>query len=292
MAEEQEDFSLDEFMNDESGDPNNEDEVVQGESGSEHEGEQELNPTESKAIELGWKNKDEWEGEPDDWNSASRFLKFRDLTESNKSLRSQIDKIENNFNSRIENLQQFHEQTIQAKLAELKSQRDTAASEADMDVYNSANKAIDEIESKQIKQPANDKPIQPQDVMKAIVDLPVTQKFIEDNQWIKGNGAKGVYGQKVLIDWVTENASNPNAIIEDGLKLVSDSVAREFGEKRKPTGSAMADKGKNVQSMSKKSALSMKQLTSEEAEIWRTMGKSWKSQEEFLQTVADSRKGV
>ena len=113
--------------------------------------------SEEKALGMGWKGKDDWEGDPDDWTNAKRFLQTRDIIESNKSLRANQDRMQSEFSNRINNLQKFHEQNVNSQISALKTKRDNAASDADMDTYNQANKYIDELEKSDVSRETNKK---------------------------------------------------------------------------------------------------------------------------------------
>lgn len=249
-----------------------------------------VSDAEKKATGLGWRPKDEWKGDEDDWTGAKRFLQTREIIESNKHLRSDIDKMNHEFDNRIQNLQKFHQQNLNTQIQSLKDKRDSAAQDADMETYHAANKQLDDLQTQPA--PLNDNNDQQQFVTN-IVNHPVTQSFINENPWIKEQGAKGVYGQKIFADWVTQNTNNPNAILEEGLKLVKESVNREFPQNNpnREANQSMGDKGGGARKTTPKNRLSMSDLSREENNIWHAMGSTWKNQEDFLIAVADARKG-
>lgn len=236
---------------------------------------------EINAEAKGWVSKEEFKGDPDDWNSAKRFLRTRDIVEDNKALRAKTDRMESDFNRRIENLQKLHDQQLEIKTSDLKDKRDLAASEADMEAYDKANKDLDALETK---------PIQPtkQQVLEGVVNHPATQQFLVENPWIKIQDEKGSYGQKVLSQWIESNYNNPNAMIEHGLAHTKREVDLKFAAQNK---NSMSDSSTGRRRASKNHGLSMENLSVEEKNIWDTMGKTWKNQKDFLQSVADMRKG-
>ena len=251
----------------------------------------EVPDAEKKASGMGWRPKDEWKGDEDDWSSAKRFLQTREIIESNKHLRSDIDKMNFDFDSRIQNLQKFHQQNLNSQIQSLKDKRDSAAADADMETYQAANEQLDVLQ----KQPA---PVNvdnnQQQFVANIVNHPVTQSFIQENPWINENGAKGTFGKKIFADWVNQNANNPNAILEQGLSLVKESVNREFPQinPNRETNQSMGEKGGGARRSVSRNKLTMNDLTRVENNIWHAMGNTWKSEKEFLQAVADDRKGA
>lgn len=243
---------------------------------------------EVKALNLGWKPRDEWEGDPDDWTSAKRFNQTRDIIDSNKSLRANQDRLEHNFNERLENTNKLNKQIMEAKVVELKSKRDSAAAEADMPTYNEANKQLEDLEAPEKPAAA---PNNQANYAKAVYDHPVTQQFITDNPWIKGDGAKAVYGQKIFADYLANSPAN--GTIEEGLQLVKTSVNREFPQKNanRESRKTLGERGRGPGKVASRNSLTMDDLTREEKNIYDEMGSQWKDQKEFLQAVADLREG-
>lgn len=252
--------------------------------------EPEFSESELQARSLGWKPKDEFGGDPDDWNTHRGFLKNRELIESSKALRANQDRMESEFNRRLDGVNKIHEQSLNLKIEELKNTRDSAAEEADMDTYHAANKQLEELN----KPTVEDQPqMSPQDLMVAVVNQPVTQTFINENQWIKGDGPKAVYGQKVFADWIAANSNNTTAMIEDGLNLVKQSVNNAFPQTNPNLNNAqqMSERGQGSRKTPQRNSLTIADLTPAERGIWRSMGNTWKDEADFLQSVADTRKG-
>lgn len=276
---------LNEEMNLDPQDFENTEEVIESND------EPQMSPTEQKARELGWKPLEEFQGHPDDWATPGMFLKTRELVETNKSLRSEVDSMKHDFSKRIDGLQKFHEASLEAQRQALIAKRDQAASEADMDAYKQANDQLDALDAKD--QPQQTQQLPTDQLMKQVVSHPVTQQFISENPWIREQSAKGVYGQKVFADWLESNINNPNAVLEDGLKFVKDSVNKEFPQMNpnRNTNMQMGDRGNGPRRIQTKNTLTMNDLTAEERGIWNSMGDSWEDQADFLQAVADSRKG-
>jgi len=243
---------------------------------------------EQKALDMGWRPKEEWKGPDDEWTNPKDYVKFGEVMQANRNLHSKIDHMQQQFDDRIKNLQTFHQQSLNAQIDKLKAERDHAASEADMESYKRANDQIDKLMDSPRAQPQQ--PNQ-QDMMNNIVNHPTTQDFIIKNPWIQGQSAKAVYGQKIFSDWLQTNMNNPNAILEDGLKTVLESVNREFPQKNPNRSNAqnMAERGNGPIKSSQKQTLTMDKLTQEEMLIWHEMGDRWESQEDFLQAVIDSR---
>lgn len=284
-------------QNIDNNDPNNNDGVIVDNSVNNQnpddnfDDEPQVSQSDQDASQLGWQPKEEWEGDPDEWTSSKRFLQTREIIESNKSLRANQDRMEHDFNKRLDGVKQFHDQQLKSKIEELKNKRDSAAEDGEMDVYKETNKQLDELEKSDVSRETPQQPVDQQSYANAVYQHPVTQKFVAENEWIKGNGAKAVYGQKVFADYLKNNSAN--GTIEEGLNLVKESVNREFPNHNpnRETNNQMGDRGNGPRKQAPRNRLTMDDLTREEQGIWNSMGSTYKDKEEFLQVVADSRKG-
>ena len=244
---------------------------------------------EQKALDMGWRPKEEWKGDESEWTNAKDYVKFGEVMQANRNLHSKIDHMQNKFDERLKNLQTFHEQNLKAQVDKLKAERDHAASEADMETYQRANEQIDKLLEAEPNKPQIKDPTA---VVNNIISHPTTQDFIKKNPWIEGNSAKAVYGQKVFSDWLQQNIDNPDAHLEDGLRQISESVSREFPKTNpnRDNVQTMAERKGGPKKAATQIGLTMDELNAEELRIWQTMGSTWKNQEAFLQTVIDSRK--
>ncbi len=253
--------------------------------------EPQISQSDQDASQLGWQPKDQWEGDPDEWTSSKRFLQTREIIESNKTLRANQDRMEHDFNKRLDGVKQFHDQQLKSKIEDLKNKRDSAAEDGEMETYKEANKQLDELENQEVSRETPQQPVNQQEYAKAVYEHPVTQKFVNENDWIRGNSPKAVYAQKVFADYLTNNSAN--GTIEEGLNLVTESVNREFPQNNpnRQTNNQMGDRGNGPRKQAQRNRLTMDDLTREETGIWNAMGSTYKDQAEFLQAVADSRKG-
>jgi len=251
-----------------------------------------LSDAEQRAMQMGWQPKDKWDGDPDDWTSAKRFIQTGEVIQANKVLHSKVDRMQNEFENRIQNLQTLHENKIKLEMEALKAKRDQAANDADIDTYNAVNKEIDNIEQTvqkpEISAPQNAQP----DLMQKIVETPVVQQFVDENPWIREQGAKGVFGQKIFTDWIQSNMNNPNAVLEDGLKAVQEAVTKEFPQHNpnRKISQSMGTRSNGPKKSAQNHRLTMKDLSHQEKLIWNSMGGGWKDEKDFLQAVADDRK--
>lgn len=245
------------------------------------------------AVSGGWKDKEAWVeggGDEEDWTSHKRFNQTKSIIDDNKSLRAKTDRMEHDFDQRINGLQKFHEQTLNRQIENLKKTRDDAAEEADMPAYKQANEDLEVLEKKSVQPPpqADDQ----QAFVQRVVDAPETQAFIAENPWIKEGGPKGVHGLQVFTQWLETNKNNPQALLHEGLAMSKQSAEAKFpatNENRNKVVN-MGERQNKLKAPNRKHGVTMDTLSSDERGIWDSTGSAWKDQAEFLQSVADSRK--
>lgn len=93
--------------------------------------EQEFNEVEQRAVEMGWRPKDEWEGDPAKWRSAELFVELQPFYEKIESLSKQNKNHKKQMEQVAKDMMVIKDQAYQKALAELRSERQTALEEGD-----------------------------------------------------------------------------------------------------------------------------------------------------------------
>lgn len=143
---------------------------------------------EQRAIEGGWKPKDQWEGPEDEWKPAKAFLEFGEL--KNKLQESEKDK--KKLNKMVQLMKDHHLQVRQAAyedaLKTLREERKAALASEDFAKAESLRDQIDDLRDRKV----NERPL-PADVEKNIQEQvqepdPEFFKFVDRNPWYKPGG--------------------------------------------------------------------------------------------------------
>jgi hypothetical protein len=226
---------------------------------------------EEKASHSGWKPFDDYVasgGDPAKWKTADAFNVYGELI-------STMRKREKEFDQRLQGVQQLSQAQLAAQRIELMEKRDQAIEDGNKAAVHALDKQIGSLNA----------PAQP---IQSSTELEV---WNQKNEWIyddtpKANHAKAVFGRAV--------ASGKH--ISEAIELVEAEVQKHFAPKQPAQKVTIpeAERGKGSAGFGKRSsALSMSDLTAEEAIAWKHMPHAWNNdQNKFLQSVADMRKGA
>ncbi len=139
-----------------------------------------LTPAEDRAMKMGWRPQDEWDGDPDDWVDAKEFIgrqKLYDrISDSNKELKQ--------LKSAMEEFKKHHERVKQSEyeraLQELRAEKKQILESGSADDLIAIDDKIDEAKEKlrEAKQAPKQPEIDPQAQR-------VLEQWMESNQWYR-----------------------------------------------------------------------------------------------------------
>lgn len=164
------------------------------------------------AKERGWRPKDEYAGDPDQWRDAETFVAFgldrnRDLSRDVKTLRETTDRM---ARTQADIIQQNIDKVRQEERARWESKHRIAVEEGDA---SSAFEAVEKIA--ELAQPA---PRHPE-------TDPTVQSFISENAWFNADPA----AQAVAVT-VCDAAARRGASVAEQLKEAREAVHKRFPE--------------------------------------------------------------
>lgn len=221
----------------------------------------ELTPIEQKALEMGWRPKDQFEGEEDDFIDAKEFVRRKPLfdkieTQSKeiKNVRKAIDALKQHYTVR-------EEAAVNAALKQLKEARQEAITNADGEAFDKIDSEIKSVEKEQER-------------LKQLDSVPVDTPTVHPefaawsnrNQWYTSVG----YMRKWADDYGT-TLSAQGLSPSEVLKKVEDGVKKEFPQKFTNPNKSNAP---SVESGSQKAAGSKKddfELSDQERRIMNTL---------------------
>lgn len=187
-----------------------------------------LTDIEKRALNRGWKPKDQFYGKEDDFIEAEDFVKnFTWVREINK-LKDTIDRQKKTLESLVDHNKKVEEvtykkakQELESKLVGLDKQLEDAALLGDTNAVKNINKEIVDIKIKETF-------TQPLPVVNNIPDY-VTDFNNRNKSWFNNNSAMtaamSAYALKIDKDM---NGQNPDMDPVDHLKLVEEKVKKEF----------------------------------------------------------------
>lgn len=182
---------------------------------------------EDRAMENGWRPKEEWQGDPDDWVDAKQFNFRGELMERIKSQNKQLHKATSEIQALKTNYQQFQEHTKQLAEVELKKQlqqlkdvKKQALEENDYDTVVEVDEKVADLKAIQKETPPPPQPT---------LD-PEIAAWIEANPWynddpVKRGAADAVFDKN--------KAEYPDKSMSELLKEVGNTIEARFEQPKR-----------------------------------------------------------
>ena len=228
---------------------------------------EEMSESERQARESGWKPKDEWEGDPDEWVSSGEFNRRGELLRKIHNQNRQLKQLDDVVTTLAKQQKQIFEAGYAKAERELKSQLREANKEGD----DATAEAIEERMEALKKQREEDlkavdvkvTPSQPQ-------VAPEFEGWVQRNQWFIKNPALRAYAENIGIAHAEKNKEKSNSEI---YQYVTDEVKKRFPEEfgmtttpKKKVGSPVLSGGTSGASQTVRVA-----LTQEEKAVGRAL---------------------
>jgi hypothetical protein len=228
-------------------------EVKDGDSDQQPEPKQ-FTDIEQRAADQGWRPKDEWEGDPEEWRSAKEFLDrgefFKKIEDQNRTIK-ELRKTQADFAKHYERMRKTE---YERALETLKAQKKAALQEQDVDAVVEIDDRIEQVReaARNIEVP------QVPDVQPELNPLFVAWK--ERNGWYETNQAMRAYADRLG----TQLTGSPAEILAEVEKQVKKEFAHKFENPRRNSDSQV--EGGTNKGPSKKETF---QLTEDERRAMR-----------------------
>tara|TARA_R110000850_G_C9996087_1_gene467970 strand:+ start:20059 stop:20865 length:807 start_codon:yes stop_codon:yes gene_type:complete len=238
----------------------------------------ELNEAEQKAWDGGWRPEDQFEGNPDNWKTAREYNMYGEFQEQLRGVQNDSRKKDQEFDTRIANLNKLHEHQTETAINTLRSQQRQAVEEADTEEFDRLQAEIDGHNTSAVDNtvPAKD---------------PAIVAWESANPWINDDGDEKAQQAMAFFNVA---ASRPNATPQSALKYVDDQLAKLHPaptnpRREMPTNTETSTRQSSQRQRSRD--LTMNDLTRDEADQYKQFGHSmFASEKDFLKAVADARK--
>lgn len=180
----------------------------------------EISPIEQKALEMGWKPKDQFEGEEDAFIDAKEFVRRQPLFDKISSQSREIKEIRRALEAFKGHYTAVQETSYQKALQELKSARAQAVSEGDGDRFNTLDAEVKSVE-KQVEVLKTAQQAAPSGEAH-----PEFQEWVNQNRWYNDTKYMREYAEEVGAKLHAQGLA-PKEV----LKGVSEAVKKEFPQK-------------------------------------------------------------
>ena len=207
----------------------NEDEEYEASAGTE-------DPEVQKAMAQGWRPKEEWDGDPEDWVDHKEFNRRGELMDRIKQQSRQLRQNEKNIedlrqalNELGEHNKKIAEQEYKNALNDLKKQKREALDEGDSDAVIAIDDQIDDLKDTYSgDKAAKESKKENDDEDKAQTPPPEVLEWKQRNQWYDNDkvmqAAANAIGQEIY-------DSDPNTPINEALEEVERRIRAEFPHK-------------------------------------------------------------
>lgn len=244
-----------------------------------------LSPAEEKALAGGWKPRDEWEGDPDEWVSAHEFNRAGEMmsriqsqTGQLKQTQAELNKMREALKNLSEHNKKLAEKERELALSKLKKERDIALEEQDLVTAENIRDKMEDLKSTETEviEVEDDK------TTENTID-PVFETWIQkpENSWYNDDVVMQGAANALAAEYVKQHPEGtPEASMELLLEHVTGKIKekfpQEFGEKpirrRVSTVAAPnADANSRVRTMAKKHKYTTNDLDDTQKAICKTL---------------------
>ena len=222
-----------------------------------------------KASKSGWKDFDEYVeegGDPEKWKTADAFNTYGELIGT-------VKKQKQDFDQRLQGVQQLAEARIQAEREKLLSERKEAIKSGEVDQVESIEKQLNNL-----NQPIQSGPD------------PYLAEWNANNPWIMEDSPKADRAYKVFNTAIQQKKS-----VVEAVAMVEADIAKHFpSQPRKQATIPENERGKQSVGFGKTTkTLTMADLNDDEKLTWKHFSHAWGDDEKkFLQAASDLRKAA
>ena len=181
-----------------------------------------LSPIEEKAIQMGWRPKEQFEGDEEEFIDAKEFVRRQPLFDRIESQNKQLKNVTKALEALKVHYTRVEEAAVQKAINQLKAQRKSALADGDGDSFELIDDEIKKAEQQlsQIEQVKN------QPIVEITVVHPEWQSFQSRNPWYNTTGYMRKFADEVGADLAARGVPPVEV-----LKQVEQAVRKEFPNK-------------------------------------------------------------
>lgn len=194
------------------------------------------NPAEEQARALGWRPKEEFEGNPDEWRSAREFLERGQMIGKLRSNDRQIRQLEDSIKHIVGQTQRAYANGYDAAIKDLKDQKREALAEGDL---VKAEEIADKIEDVKLEK---DRAMQVAARPVQTRPDPEHESWLEVNPWYE-NRKMAAWADQAAKDFINERRGqvSPHEVRVYIHNLVRQDFPEKFAGSKKTTGAPSPD---------------------------------------------------
>jgi hypothetical protein len=261
------------------------DEVDKGTGEGEKQQQVEISPIEQKALDLGWRPKEEFDGDEADFIDAKEYVQRQPLFDKIAQQSKHIKNVDKALKALQSHYSRVNENAYKKAVEDLKKQQEVAVQDGDLNTYHALNQRREEIENEKQQFMQEQEAIQEAEPQVH----PVMQAWVARNSWYETQPHMRVFAEEIGSRFkgaVMAKTMTP----EDVLKEVEKAVRAEFPNKfRNPN----KDKAPVVEGSSGRSGRKSDdnvELTEQEQTIMKTLVRGGHiTKEKYLADIKELR---
>jgi len=252
---------------------------------------------EQRAYDKGWRPKEEFHGDPEDWRPAKEWLERGEIFERMRHISKEAYEAKNALNSVYQEFMKYRETAYKQALEDLKSERKQAWNEGDYDKVEKLEEQIDKTKEQQAVERARAmaKAKEQQQTQNQID--PDVQAWIDRNKWYTEDKEMRAYADATANIFAEEHKRLGQPV--DPFKLqahVESSVRKLFADKFRKGPPSPDSQGSRQQSGSNRTtdkyAQVERNMSEEELKIMNTLVKhSGISKEQYMKDYIKASEG-
>lgn len=182
-------------------------------------------PDEQRAMEFGWKPKEEWDGDPEDWVSAKQFNQRGELFSRISKLQHSLKNTEETTKKLVEHNKKLYDAGYRKALSDLKAERKEAIDNGDTSRIYQIDEQIDELKDQHVEAVKEFEKEVKVDVPEV---NPAFEQWVSANSWYNQDRRLRAYADGVAQDIVTD--AKAKGVQPDFGKLLAE-VTKEVRER-------------------------------------------------------------
>lgn len=221
-------------------------------------------PYETKALEMGWRPKDEWEGPEEDFIDAKEFVRRQPLFEKIEHQSKAIKQLEKAFDALKTHHTKVKESEYQRALKSLKDARKEALREGEHERALAYEEKIEEVEQQKAE---FEQEAQQVDIPKQAEEHPEFVSWKEQNRWYTRDSELKEFADTYGITLARKGMA-PAKVLDEVAKKVRQAFPEKFRNPNK-------DKASAVETPTRRAAASDSiEMTDDEVRIMKTIVRS------------------
>ena len=188
---------------------------------------------EEKALAQGWKPKDEWDGDPEDYRDARTYIDRGELLGKLKTQNNELKEVKTMLSYMSEHNKKVYTAGYERAIVDLKAQRIAAMKDENFEAVAAIEEAID-----QNKDALNQIKRQPPAVQAPVQDKALADEWLSKNSWYKTDTSLKHWANGMAVDYARVNPGVTEAEI---YSFLAKEVRKEFPHKFRKQGAPSPD---------------------------------------------------